>query len=69
MTRMATRLRSSSSLVALAGVRLATLPAAAPGAVVTVRNPLDLARPSETIVLTAPPSGRRCRWRTSGRCT
>ena len=28
------------------------LPAAAPGAVVTVRNPLDIARPSETIVLT-----------------
>jgi len=27
------------------------LPAAAPGAVVTVKNPLDLARPSETIVL------------------
>jgi len=29
-----------------------TLPAAPPGAVVTVKNPLDLARPSETIVLT-----------------
>ena len=28
------------------------LPATAPGAVVTVKNPLDLARPSETVVLT-----------------
>jgi hypothetical protein len=28
------------------------LPAAAPGAMVTVKNPLDIARPSETVVLT-----------------
>jgi hypothetical protein len=35
-----------------------TLPAAAPGAAVTVRNTLDLARPSETIVLTGAAIGR-----------
>ena len=44
------RLRPIERL-ALAG-GLALLPAAAPGAVVTVKNTLDLARPSETIVLT-----------------
>jgi pectinesterase len=39
-------------LLALCALTSGTvLPAAAPGAVVTVKNPLDLARPAETIVL------------------
>ncbi len=47
--------RRTLALVALAVAAMVGRPpaAAGPAAVVTVKNPLDLARPSETIVLTA----------------
>ena len=64
--------RCSSRWLAVAAIAFApaAAPRAGPAAVVTVKNPLDLARPSETIVLDGRrDQRRRCRWRTCGRCT
>jgi hypothetical protein len=47
------RIITTAALGAALMLSAAVLPAAAPGGVVTVRNPIDLARSSETIVLAA----------------